>query len=172
MVEQSQKKIVAENVMTRKVVSISPDASLFEAAKLISEHHFDGVPVADKDGKLIGIITEYDLILKTSGVNATFLQKILNEVYAKKEGKSHLGEALSNGAKEISLIKVSDIMNKEPLSLRESSGFEEIISAFTEHHKVNPIPIVDENNILVGIISRFDVLRPLNLIGYGAGKHN
>ena len=55
MVEQSQKKIVAENVMTRKVVSISPDASLFEAAKLISEHHFDGVPVADKDGKLIGI---------------------------------------------------------------------------------------------------------------------
>jgi len=161
-----QKKVLVRDVMTRKVVSISPEMSIFEAAKIISEHNFDGLPVTDKENHIIGILTEYDLIMRTSTANATFLQKILSEVYSKQTDKAR--DAVEESAREISSLKVSDIMNREPLVLKDDSAFDEVIAAFITHHRVNPIPIVDGDNKVVGIVSRFDVLRPLNLLGYGS----
>ena len=152
--------------MTRRVISVLPDTSIFEAAKIINEHNFNGIPVIDTENNLVGIVTEYDLIIRTSTVNASFLQRILNEVYSKKG--DNVKSAIDSGAKELSSLKVSDIMNKEPLVLKEDTSFEEVIAAFIAHHRVNPIPIVDAENKIVGIISRFDILRPLNLLGYGA----
>ncbi len=151
--------------MTKKVFSISPDASILEAAKIISEHNFDGLPVTDKENHLVGIITEYDLILRTSTVNSSFLQKVLNEVRTKKQDEED-----QNATEQLSSLKVSDIMNKEPLALREDMNFEEAVAAFITHHKVNPIPVVDKDNKVVGIISRYDALRPLNLLGYTSHK--
>ena|SRR3989344_2600535 len=168
MTDGASKKVFVRDIMNKRVISVAPDTSIFDAAKIISEHNFDGIPVIDMDNQLVGILTEYDLIMRTSTVNASFLQKILNEVYSKKRDETK--SALENGAKELSSLKVSDVMNKEPLVLNEDATFEEVIASFVAHHKVNPIPIVDKNNRVVGIVSRFDVLRPLNLLGYGAKK--
>ena len=164
----SYKKVLVRDIMTKKVISISPDTSIFDAAKIISEHNFDGLPITDKENHILGILTEYDLIVRTSTANSSFLQKILSEVYSKKT--ETIKEALEEGAQEISSLKVSDVMNKEPLVLREDATFEEVMAAFIAHHRVNPIPIVDSENKVVGIISRFDVLRPLNLLGYSSKK--
>lgn len=168
MSESTGKKVIVRDIMTKKVISVSPDTSIFNAAKIISEHNFDGLPVIDNDNRLVGIITEYDLITRTSTVNTSFLQKILSEIGAKKEDS--IKDVLEDSKEEISSMKVSDIMNKNPLTLREDVNFEEVIAAFIAHHRVNPIPIVDNENRVVGIVSRFDVLRPLNLLGYGAKK--
>ena len=164
----SYKKVLVRDIMTKKVISISPDTSIFDAAKIISEHNFDGLPITDKENHILGILTEYDLIVRTSTANSSFLQKILSEVYSKKT--ETIKEALEEGAQEISSLKVSDVMNKEPLILKEDATFEEVMAAFIAHHRVNPIPIVDSENKIVGIISRFDVLRPLNLLGYSSKK--
>jgi|SRR3989344_3705148 len=165
MDEIKPKKVLAKDIMTKKVLSVSKDTSIFDVAKIISEHNFDGLPVTDKDGLLLGIITEYDLIIRTSTANSSFLQKILGEVYSKKS--KNMGEAIEEGAREISSLTAESIMNKEPLILGEDTTFEEIVAAFIAHHRVNPIPIVNSEGKVVGIISRFDILRPLNLLGYG-----
>jgi CBS domain-containing protein len=164
MTNRVPKKVLVRDVMTKKVVSISPDMSIFEAAKIISEHNFDGLPVTDKENRIIGILTEYDLIMRTSTANATFLQKILTEVYSKQTDNAK--DAVEESAREISSLKVSDIMNREPLVLKDDAAFDEVIAAFITHHRVKPI--VDTDNKVVGIVSRFDVLRPLNLLGYGS----
>ena len=160
------RKVLVRDVMTKKVISVSSDTSIFEAAKIISEHNFDGLPVIDENNHLIGIVTEYDLMTRTSTVDVSFMEKILNDVYGKKNDQA------SNevDAKEISALKVSDIMNKEPLTLRDDSKFEDVIAVFVAHHRVNPIPIVNSDNQVVGIISRFDILRPFNLLGYSKHK--
>ena len=49
-------------IMTRTVVSISPGASISEAVKLMLKNHISGLPVIDKEGKLIGILAEGDLL--------------------------------------------------------------------------------------------------------------
>ena len=59
-------------------------------------------------------------------------------------------------------IKVEDIMNQEPIFLRPDTSYEEVIKTFQDHHRVNPIPVVDEDKKVLGIISRFDVLKPIH----------
>lgn len=165
MTEEGSKKILIRDIMTKKVLSVSPETLLTEATRIITEHNFDGMPVLDKDGKLIGIITEYDLITKTSTVNASFLQKIISDIYTSTKHPFPEQEQ-----KDISQMTVENIMNREPLTLREDATFEDAIETFKAHHRVNPIPIVDDQNKVVGIISRFDILRPLNILGYSKKK--
>jgi len=58
--------MIARDIMTRKVYSISPEASVQEVAQLLSRKSISGVPVIDKDAKIIGIVTEADIIGKVN----------------------------------------------------------------------------------------------------------
>src|ERR1041385_5448219 len=52
----------AEDVMTREVISIPPDATVLQAARLMLQHHISGLPVIDKDGSLVGVLSEGDFL--------------------------------------------------------------------------------------------------------------
>jgi CBS domain-containing protein len=56
--------VIASDIMTRKVATIHPGASVQEAAQLLDQKRISGAPVVDPDGKIIGIITEADIISK------------------------------------------------------------------------------------------------------------
>jgi CBS domain-containing protein len=58
--------MIAREIMTSKVYTVSPEASVQEAAQLLAREHISGVPVVDKDGKIIGVITEADIIRKAT----------------------------------------------------------------------------------------------------------
>jgi CBS domain-containing protein len=60
--------MIAREIMTRNVYAISPEASVQEVAQLLSRKSISGVPVIDKDGKIIGIVTEADIIGKVNRV--------------------------------------------------------------------------------------------------------
>ena len=163
MNKDDHKKVLVKDIMTRRVISVAPETSITDAARIITEHNFAGLPVIDSYNKLVGILTEYDLITRTSSLNVSFLQRILTDIYSAKNN-----EEPREG--EISGLTVKDVMNPEPLTLSEDATFEDIIKTFKDHHRVNPIPIVDKEGGVVGIISRFDVLRPLNILSYGKSK--
>ena len=154
------KKVLVKDIMTIKVISVSPNTPVVDAAKIITEHNFVGLPVTDGEDHLLGILTEYDLITKTSSLNVSFLQKIISDLYPKDQAPSLDGE------KSITELTVKDVMNPEPLTLKEDATFDDVIETFRAHHRVNPIPIVNGENKVVGIVSRFDILRPLNIVGY------
>lgn len=54
----------ARDIMTHEVISIRPEASIRDAARLLSEYHISGAPVIDREGRMAGIMTEADLIGK------------------------------------------------------------------------------------------------------------
>src|SRR5258708_36697358 len=58
--------MIARDIMTRKVYTISPEASVQETAQLLSQKSISGVPVCDKDGRIIGIVTEAEIIGKVN----------------------------------------------------------------------------------------------------------
>ncbi len=58
--------MIARDIMTRKVYTISPDASVQEVAQLLSRKRISGAPVVDKDGKMVGVITQADIIGKVN----------------------------------------------------------------------------------------------------------
>jgi len=138
-----------KDIMTKEVVSVSPETSVFEAHKIISSHYFNGVPVVDSENKLVGIITEYDLLAQGSSIEGFF-----NETWEDKETYERFREAME----KLKKTKVAEIMNKEPITLFEDASAQETVKAFVEHHRVNPIPVVDKEKKVIGVVSRYDAL--------------
>src|SRR3989338_6728554 len=117
--DENSIKIFAKDIMTKEVISVHPDTNLLDVAKTLAEHNFDGVPVVDNDNKVVGIITEYDLINKTSAVHLPTLQVILRNLPQFKAEESHFQE-------EILELKVMDIMNKNPLTMNPDMPYDEV----------------------------------------------
>lgn len=134
--------VLVKDIMTTNVVSTRPEANLMDATRLMSEHNFDGLPVVDGSNKLVGLITEYDMLLKCASVNFPNPKDV----------------------QMMSGLKVEDVMNKDPLTIKEDATYEEALKMFKDHHRVNPIPVVDENGRVTGVISRYDILKPLYTI--------
>ena len=155
MIEEP-KNVSASDIMNKNVISVFPDTPVLEAAKIISENGLDGVPVVDERKKIVGILTEYDLITKTSPINIGFIRQILTDIKSKNKDK----------AETIVELTVKQVMNPEPLTLKDTTPYKDVLQTFRDHHRVNPIPIVDEENRVVGVISRYDILRPLNILSH------
>lgn len=149
------KKSTVADFMATNVVFVSPDALLLEAAQTMSKNSFTGLPVVDVSNKVIGILTEYDLLTKGTSIHLPTFLKLINQFDVYRKDQS----LIQDDIKKILSLKVSDVMNKEPLVLQSSVSIEDAAKTFAEHHKVNPIPIVDEGGRLAGILSRSDIIK-------------
>ena len=145
----------AKDIMTKKVVSVNPDTLLVKAVQLFIDKGFNGLPVVDKDNNLSGILTQHDLMVVGSSIHIPTFLKIVRELDLYKKDKG----LIEGDLKKIFSMRVGDVMNKEPLTLSEDTSIEEVIKNFSEHHRVNPIPIVNADNKVIGIISRSDMIK-------------
>ena len=141
--------------MSKDVVSFSPETSLMEAANVLYKGGFNGAPVVDAQNKLIGILTEYDLIQKGTSFHIPTFLKLIKEFNVYRKDKQFINDELKN----IFSVKVKDVMNPEPLTINPDASMDEAVRLFSEHHRVNPIPVTDSSNTVVGIISRCDILQ-------------
>ena len=153
-------KITIAQIMTMPAISVRPSTSLLEAAKLMDSHHFNGLPVTDDAGILVGIVTEYNLISKGSTLHLPTLQAVLSNLPIFSRDETEFKKEVSG----VMAMTVTDVMDTSPLTLLNTSTFEDAVRMFTEHHRVNPIPIIDKNKKVVGVVSRFDVLKPFVML--------
>lgn len=145
----------ARDLMTKEVMTVGPHDSILTVAHIMFEHNWDGLPVVSKDGTLLGIITQYDLVTKGANIHLPTFVKLMSDLPLYKKDKSGLKVELER----IVTLSVKDLMNPEPLTVRDGATLEEVARLFAEHHRVNPIPVVNGESRLVGIISRFDLIR-------------
>lgn len=144
-----------KDIMIQKVITATPDMALLDAAQLLLAHDFDGVPVVNENNEVVGIMTQYDLLEKGSAVHLPTFQKIITEMQVYKKDKS----SVEKDFKEVLELKVKDVMNADPLVLNQDANIVEVIGTFSEHHRVNPIPVIGDDNKLVGVVSRFDIMK-------------
>lgn len=142
-------------IMTKDVVSVTPETPLVEAVDILVKNGYTGLPVVDAAKRVVGVLTEYDLIISSVSINLPLFLKLLQQFEVYKKDKS----LISEDVEKILSMKVSEAMNKEPLVLRYNSTIAEAVRVFRDNHRVNPIPITDENAVLVGILSRFDLIK-------------
>ena len=139
-------------IMTKEVITVTPDTSLIEAVNLILKYSFNGLPVII-NSMVVGIITEHDMVTKGSGVHIPTLLKLFGGLGQKDTS------LLKDELKRVVTMKVKDVMNPDPITLDPNDSILKVVNTFTEHHQVNPIPIVDSTKRLVGVISRSDMLK-------------
>lgn len=156
-------KVAISAIMTQNPLFVSPDTPLTEAASIMLKHGFSGLPVVDEKNRVVGILTDYDLILKGSSLHLPTLLRLLTEfeIYKKDQGliKNDIGKIIS--------MKVRDAMNPDPLTLRGDSSVEDVMHAYLEHHRVNTIPVLDADGRLSGIVSRSDLIKLLGVVAAG-----
>ncbi|HXK37240.1 MAG TPA: CBS domain-containing protein [Candidatus Paceibacterota bacterium] len=146
------------DVMTKDVLAIDVDDTLDVIAGLFEKYDYDGMPVVDKDRVLKGIITAYDMILQSSDVHLPTLLRLMDQIAREKGDRKDIDQHF----KKLRDIKATAIMNPNPVSVRSDATLEEAAKAFADHPKANPLSVVDENGKLVGIISRYDIIKFFN----------
>jgi len=149
------------DIMTKDVVSVHPGTSLVDATNLLVQHGFNGMPVVDDLKKLVGIITEYDLIMNKGPLFQVSTFQLLVQILPllRKDGRRY-----KKIIDEIALLVVAEVMNPDPFTLFEDATYEDALIAFRDHHRINPIPVVNHEGFLRGVISRQDILKPLSSV--------
>jgi CBS domain-containing protein len=139
----------AHQIMTRKVLSTTPDRTILDAANIMLRHRVSGLPVVDHDGALVGIITEGDFLHRSEiGTErkrnwlATFIlgPEKWAEDYVFEHGR-----------------KVSEIMTRVPVTVTEDAPLATVVELM-EKNNVKRLPVIHDGK-LVGIITRSNLLR-------------
>src|SRR3989344_2927915 len=100
-------KLTVRDIMTKKVISVNPGESLVAVVNLLFRYNFDGLPVVDEENHLLGIITQYDLVAKSSGLHLPTLAKIFENIPVLKQDLGPLKKSFEN----INRLTARDLMN-------------------------------------------------------------
>ncbi len=147
----------ASDVMARNVVSISPDATVLQAARKMLEHHISGLPVVE-DGKLVGIVSEGDFLrrqeTKTERRRSRWLEFLMGpgrmaEEYTRTHGS-----------------RVSEVMTTALQTVTEDSSLEDIVRLM-EKHRIKRVPVMRAGK-MVGIITRANLMHAMVGLARGA----
>jgi len=140
-----------KDVMTRKVISVGADESVLKAARLMLQNHISGMPVIDKDGELIGIVTEGDFLrrgeLGTQRRRPKWLEFIV--------GPGRLAEEYAHSSGR----RVDEIMTTDPCTVDETDSLEKVVELM-ERRRVKRLPVMHAGRI-VGIVSRANLMHAL-----------
>lgn len=135
-----------KDMMSRGVITVSPEDSLKDVGKILKEKRISGLPVVDSAGKIVGMITLTDLL------------KILSRIYHWREMEDRNPELKFSEMfeQEKSGAKVKDMMTKEVITLEEDSPLERVMELMFSRN-VHTIPIITKSGELVGIVGKRDL---------------
>jgi CBS domain-containing protein len=144
----------AKDIMTVKIVTVSPETKIDQAAKLLLENHFNGLPVVDQEGRLEGIICQDDLIVQQKRFPLPSIFTILDGVIPLTSSK-HLEKEIQ----KMAATTVGQAMSTDPVTVNPETTVEEIVTLMVQKN-IHTIPVVEKGK-LVGIVGKEDILRTL-----------
>ncbi|MFZ5564200.1 MAG: CBS domain-containing protein [Thermodesulfobacteriota bacterium] len=146
--------IRARDVMTKAVITVSPETDIAQATGILLKNHINGVPVVNKEGRLVGMLCQSDLIVQQKRLPLPSIFTFLDGVFSFSSTK-----ALEKEVQKIAATTVADAMSAPAVSVGPDATIEEVASLMVEKH-FHTIPVVD-NGRLVGILGKEDVLKTL-----------
>jgi CBS domain-containing protein len=139
--------VKAADIMNPDVVHVKPETPLKEVAEIMGRHSISGVPVVDEGRKVVGVISEKDFLSRMGmQKNITFMGVV---------AKCLLGDGCM--AVDIRGKSAGDIMTAPAITVYEDAPIMEIDSLMLKH-RANRIPVLDQKDKLIGIVTRTDLL--------------
>lgn len=145
----------AKDIMTSDVIVAKKDSLIKDIAKILLEKRIGGVPVVDEDDKVIGIISETDIIKKEGNIDTPTIITLLQGVIYFPDLKKVEREIL-----DIASYKVEDLMSTNVTKVNEEDSFEDVANLMIKR-SINRVPVVDCDNKLKGIICRYDIIKSM-----------
>lgn len=142
----------ALDVMATSLLTVAPSTTIDVAIGLMLEHHVSGLPVLDADGKLVGIITEGDLLRRTeTGTGERPRSKFMEFLLG--PGREAQGYVQSHSR------RVCDLMTSDVVVVSPAASLESVVELMEKHH-IRRVCVVGDDG-LMGLVSRADLLRAL-----------
>lgn len=143
-----------KDIMTRDPLTVSPDTEIVQAARLLLEKRYNGVPVVDDAGELIGILCQSDLITQQKRIPTPSVFTLLDGFIPLKSAR-HMEKQI----KKIAAATVADAMTPHPVTVSPDTTIEEVAALMVDRN-FHTLPVVDKGK-LVGIVGKEDVLKTL-----------
>jgi CBS domain-containing protein len=140
-----------QDVMTKHVISVEPTDTIARAVRLMLQERVSGLPVIDRAGRLVGVVTEGDFLRRAE----TGTQRRRPRWLEFLAGPGRLADEYVHTHGR----KVSEIMTSEPLTVTEKAPLSEAVSLM-EKRRVKRLPVVRDGKV-VGIVSRANLLHAL-----------
>ena len=146
--------MLVQEIMSSPAITVQPETTIQEVARIMGEHHISGVPVVDADGRLLGTVTEVNLIARNAPLKQPRYLAVLSAVIPVGlddyyEYKQQLRQALATNARQL--------MNSDVRTVEPSTTVEEALEIML--HPENTMLPVLENDRLVGVVTRTDLVR-------------
>lgn len=144
--ERLASKIPVSDVMTRNVITVKKDADIHEVSRLLAENKISGLPVMDDENHVIGVVTEADVLsmagMKYGHTFKDIIRHILGEPLPERKAGS----------------RVEDVMTSPAITTRPDADIKEV-ARILDGRRIKRLPVVNDENRLIGIISRADIVR-------------
>lgn len=150
------RELTAKDVMSKKLMTLRKETPVREAAELLSSNNIGGAPVVDDEGRLIGIVTESDLIMQDVKLRFPTYVELLN-------GYIYLPTSLQRFETELRKAvgaRVGDVMSTDVITVDEDTTVEDIATLMVDED-ISRVPVMSGGK-LVGIVTKGDLVRAIS----------
>ncbi len=142
-------KILVRDVMSENVIAAQKFDDITSAARILSENNISGLPVVDKENRVIGIISEADVLAMMGTQRQHTFKDFIMHLFGHPLPERKMGDL------------VGDIMTPTPITIRPDADISEAAKIMDEK-RIRRLAVVDPENKLVGVISRRDILKAIS----------
>lgn len=146
--------LVAREIMTDRVITVTPETRVSDLARILATENIGGAPVVDGEGRLLGVVTESDLIDQTKKVHIPTVVAILDSLIFLERP-----DRMEKDIRKIAGTVVGDIYTPNPVTVSEETPLDEIATIMAKKH-VHTLPVM-RGGELVGVIGKGDIIRTL-----------
>jgi CBS domain-containing protein len=142
----------ASDIMTRDVITVTPETTLREVARIFSEKKINGLPVVDDDGNVLGVVCESDLVSQNKPLHIPTVFVILDSVIPLENPWR-----LERDFKRFTATTVKDIYSKPAITVGPETDISEVARIMSKN-KIYTIPVL-EHGKLAGVIGKIDIIK-------------
>ncbi len=143
----------AKDIMTKDVITVKPESTVKELARLLMDNKISGVPVVDEEKKIVGIVTENDLISKNKRLHIPTIMRLFDAFILLGSGR------MEDELKKMAATIVDEICTRKVLTIQEDLSLEDIATIMAEKH-IHLLPVM-RDDVVVGIVGKEDMVRAM-----------
>ena len=143
-----------KDIMTKELITVSPQTEITIAAKILLEKRINGLPVIDDSGKLVGILCQSDLVAQQKSIPIPSVYTLLDSFIPLTSLKR-----IDKEVKKIAALKVEQAMTPKPVTVGPETDIEDVARLMVDK-KYHTLPVMEGDKI-VGVVGKEDVLKTL-----------
>lgn len=147
-------ELTARDIMTPDPVTVGPDTTVTDAAQIMTGKHVGALPVVE-GGRMVGLVTESDLIMQDAKVHFPTYLSLLGG-YILWPGST---ERFEDSLRKAVGATVADVMTREPVTVTPEATVSDVATLLVERD-VSRVPVLDGDTV-VGIVAKHDIVRSI-----------